>query len=64
MVLQDKHVGFLKKLQEYGPFINLTKDDTQLISKVLYHGVYTSSQKPKLERLRVRWYGPKDFKTF
>jgi len=64
MVLQAKQEDFLKQIKEFGPFINLHKTDENLIDEVLYHRAYTGTQKPKLERLRQRWYGDRDNKTF
>jgi len=64
MVLQERQVDFLKKLKQFGPFIKLSVIDEKLIDEVLYYKKYTGTQKPKLERLRQRWYGSRDNETF
>lgn len=64
MVLQLKQEHFLQKIKQYSEIIHLSMDDAELIDEVLYHRAYSSRQRPQLERLRQRWYGNRDNKTF
>jgi len=60
MVLEEKQETFLKTLKRVACFVHITDDDIEMIDEVLYHRRYTSTQRPKLARLRTRWYGKRD----
>ena len=56
--LQLEQKEFLQRLKDMDEVnvLNLTNDDKSLINAVLMFGVYSEVAKPKLERLRQRWY--------